>query len=293
MPDISQPARSLNVARWGIRRGAEELKFELELDPSDFTEKAILDHFNARSFYEPDVSTLMIQVLRAGDVVFDVGANCGYFSAFAGTLVGPNGRVVALEAAPRCLERLRVNLVRNGFRHVDVVAKAAGNRIGEAVFHLNRDNSGGNALWDPGLWPDNEKSRAQPEALRVPATTLDAEWKERGLAVPKLLKIDTEGAEQMVLEGARELLTARVPFIVAELHEFGLEKLGASQASLRALMEGFGYSAFTLYFSGAMPKFIPAGSEIRCPFFINLLFSTPEAIAEYWPVAAVDPRSPM
>jgi FkbM family methyltransferase len=283
---------SRSVARWAIQRGAEDLRFEMELDPADFTEKAILDYYGARSFYEPDVSMLLIQVLRAGDVVFDVGANCGYFSVLAGALVGRGGQVVALEAAPACIERLKVNVARNAFHHLDIVAKAASNRVGETVFHLNRDNSGGNALWDPGLWPDNEKSRGRPESITVPATTLDAEWRGRGLAVPKLIKIDTEGAEQMVLEGARELLSARVPFVVAELHEFGLEKLGASQASLRALMHGFGYSTFTLYFSGAMPKFIPGSSQIRCPFFINLLFSTPETIAEYWPVATVDPRSP-
>src|SRR4051812_16417079 len=162
----------------------------MELDPGDFTEKAILDNYAARSFYEPDVSTLMTQVLRAGDVVFDVGANCGYFSVLAAALVGPKGRVVSMEAAPYCLNRLAANLARNRFQQVDVVAKAASNRAGEAIFHINRDNSGGNALWDPGLWPDNEKSRARPESIRVPATTLDAEWKARALAVPKLIKID-------------------------------------------------------------------------------------------------------
>jgi len=49
-----------------------------------------------------------------------------------------------------------------------------------------------------------------------------------------LIKVDTEGAEQFVLEGARDLLAGcKVPFVVAELHEFGLQKLGCTQAGLR------------------------------------------------------------
>jgi len=52
--------------------------------------------------------------------------------------------------------------------------------------------------------------------ISVNATTLDAEWKARGLPLPKLIKVDTEGAEQFVLEGARDLLAGcKVPFVVA------------------------------------------------------------------------------
>jgi FkbM family methyltransferase len=293
-PDEATAARSSTTAVWGIQRGDERVQFQLALDASDFTEKAILDNYNARSFYESDVSMLMLNVLRSGDVVFDVGANCGYFSVLAASLVGPRGHVMAMEPAPSCLARLKANLQRNALANVSVVEKVVTDRAGETIFHLNRDNNGGHALWNPGEWPDNNLTRANPASLSLAATTLDAEWKSRALNLPKLIKIDTEGAEERVLRGAQELVSdCKVPFVVAELHEFGLQKLGSTQASLRALMENFGYSTFSLYFSGAMPKFVPRGCEIRCPFFINILFSTPERIAEYWPIAAVDPRSPL
>jgi hypothetical protein len=108
-----------------------------------------------------------------------------------------------------------------------------------------------------------------------------------------LIKIDTEGAEQRVLEGAHHLLAGqKVPFIIAELHEFGLAKLGCSQDSLRSLMEGLGYSTFGLSYNGALPKLIPPGTRIKYPVLINLLFSTVEKIGEYWPDAAIDPRDP-
>lgn len=292
-PIAAAGTRGSVIATWGLQRGNERIGFKLDLDPADFTEKMILKSYSARSLYEPDVSTLMLTVLKPGDVVFDVGANCGYFSTLAGALVGASGHVVALEPAPNCVIRLKANLARNEFNHVSVVEKAATDFEGETTFHLNQDNSGGNALWNPGEWPGNELSRANPTTVEIKATTLDAEWKALGHKVPKLIKIDTEGAEELVLRGARELATdCKVPFVVAELHTFGLQKLGSTQASLRATMEDLGYSTFLLYPTGAMPKFVPRQSQIQSKIIINILFSTPDRIAEFWPIIKVDQVRP-
>ena len=289
----AEAARSRRTVAWQFSRDGETCRFELDLDPSDLTEKLILDHYDAKQFYEPDVSRLMLQVLRKGDVVFDVGANCGYFTLLAATLVGATGRVVAIEPAPACIARLEANLRRNTFSNVVVVERVAAAQSGEVQFYLNSDNSGGHALWNPGDWPSNEKSRANPVTVSTPATTLDSEWKRLGLAVPKLIKIDTEGAEQSVLEGARSLLEgARVPFVVGELHEFGMAKLGFSQQSLRRHMESFGYSTFGLSFSGNLPRFVPSGTQIHSQFLINVLYSTPQTIGQYWSAANLDPRLP-
>jgi FkbM family methyltransferase len=290
----SQATGASRTTHWQIQRAGQTFKFQLELRPSEPMEKMILDCFDARVLYERDVAALMINVLRVGGVVVDIGANCGFFTILAATLVGPSGHVVAIEPSPACLTRLRTNLALNELTNVAVVDRVATERSGEAQFYLNSDSSGGNALWNPGDHPVNPKSRENPVVISVPATTVDDELRQRGVATPKLIKIDTEGAEQQVLQGAMgHLANCRIPFIVAELHEFALAKLGNSQQSLRGLMERLGYSSFGLYFSNSIPKFIPPGSEIRSPFIINLLFSTPEKIAEYWPVAMVDPRSPV
>jgi FkbM family methyltransferase len=263
----------------------------MALDPGDMTEKLILDFYNSKVFYEPEVSSLMVNVLRPGDAVVDVGANCGFFTALAATLVGPRGRVLAVEPATTCVARIRANLERNKLSNVDIVDRVAAAHAGDTTLYINSDNSGGHALWDVGEWPGNAKSRAHPMPVSVAATTIDAELKLRAAPLPKLIKIDTEGAEQRVLEGAKGILAERkVPFVVVELHEFALVKLGSSQQSLRGLMEAFGYSTFALYYSNALPKLIPPGVQMRSSVIINILFSTPEKVAEYWPVAMIDPR---
>lgn len=93
-----------------------------------------------------------------------------------------------------------------------------------------------------------------------------------------------------MLAGAADLLRAhRVPHIVAELHDFGLEQMGSSQNALRGFMAGHGHDTFLLYLDGHLPKLIPRGTRIASPWFLNLLFSTPDDVAAAWPVETHTP----
>jgi hypothetical protein len=66
--------------------------------------------------------------------------------------------------------------------------------------------------------------------------------------------------------------------------------MGASQESLRGLMESLGYSTFLLSRLGALPKLVPSATAIQSEFIVNLLFSTPEILSSFWPVEIADPR---
>jgi len=281
------------VMTFNFNRGDTVLTLKFDLDESKSNEKTILNFLQGGKFYEPDVSHILLKVLGDGDVVFDIGANVGFFTLLAATLVGPAGHVVAFEPDAANLVRLRANCTLNDLRNVTVIEKAVTSQEGQVRFFINSDDSGGNALWDPGQFPGNQKSLANPVSLAVVATTLDSECARLKLGTPKLIKIDTEGADQGVLEGARDLLSRRTtPFVVCELHEFGLAKMGCSQQSLRSLMEGFGYSTFGISYNGALPKLIPPATIIKSRLFINLLFSTPKRVGEYWPTTFIDPRDP-
>ena len=247
------------------------------------SEATILRDLRAGRLYEPDVSQAIARIVGEGDVVVDVGANIGYFSALLGAIVGSSGRVLSFEPGAENLARLRANLAANALANVTIVEAAASDAAGDIAFYVNRDNSAGNALWNPGLFPGNDKSKANASVVRLRATTLDDEIQRLGLPLPKLIKIDTEGAEHKVLQGARRLLQgAAVPYVLAELHAFGLTQMGSSQEALRGFMEGFGYSTFALYFDGSLPKLIPPGVLLTSPFIINLLFSTPSYVAAVW-----------
>jgi FkbM family methyltransferase len=234
--------------------------------------------------YEPEVAEAMRQILRPGDCFVDVGAASGLHTVPAAKLVGPDGKVLAFEPGPQNLPALRAAVA--ALPQVEIVEQPLSSAVGPGTFYLNRDNEN-NSLWDPGEWPGagNEKTKASPQPVEVFFETLDRVTEARSLN-PRLIKIDTEGAEELILRGAAALLFEKAPpFIIAELHEFGLEKLGCSQQSLRTLMLRAGYATFALSRSGAAPKLIPADQELRSQYILNLLFAKPDDVAAVWPAA--------
>ncbi len=266
-----------------VSRG-RTLRMELDLDRGRSNENSIIKFLERGRHYEPDVSLTMCKIVEPGDVVVDVGANAGFFTVLLGVLAGENGRVVSFEPGDNNISRLKNNIGLNKLRNVDLIEKAASDVAGPMTFFINSDDSGGNALWDVGTFPGNVKSAAAPQAVAIEATTIDAELSRLGLPAPKLIKVDTEGAELKVLMGCTSLLTScKVPFVIAEYHPFGLAKMGASPEALRAFMETLGYATFAMYYDGTMPKLIPAGTELAPPSIVNLLFSTPELVGRIWP----------
>lgn len=246
-------------------------------------DKTIFEPIDRGVMYEADVAHVMMRALRAGDIAVDVGANIGFFSVLMGAAVAPGGRVIAFEPEAANLDRLRANIAASKLANIEIICQPASDCAGQARLYLNSDSSGGHALWDPGAFPKNARSQAQRRVVEMTATTLDRELLRLGVSAPRLIKIDTEGAERRVLAGTVELLRAHVvPYIVAELHEFGLLQLGSSQEDLRRFMEGFGYSTFALFYDGSLPKLIPPQTRLESPNFLNLLFSTIEDVGQLW-----------
>lgn len=238
---------------------------------------------------EPEVAHVLKKVLRPGDTFIDVGANVGMHSKLASGLVGGTGLVIAIEPGTNVVPELTNNLVDS--KNVKIVTQPAWNREEDLTFHLCAEGSGGNAVWDPGMFPTNERSRAKNENYVVRATTIDVVLDGRN---PRLIKIDVEGAEQRVLEGALTTLLHEHPsFIVAELHEFGLQVLGCSQSSLRSFMYRMGYDTYMLYADGTRPKKVPEDEGILSRYIINILFSTDVEVESAWsdPGPAVGQRT--
>ena len=265
---------------------------QFNLDPERPNERAVLSFLQNGLLYESDVAAVFLRAIQAGDTVLDVGANIGIFSVLAALLAGPDGRVIGFEPAADNRMRLAANLALNDVDNVTIVEQPASDRIEAAMFHMNSDNDGGHSLWDPGNFPPNRKSRENPRPTATRTTTIDAEMARLNLTPPRVIKIDTEGAEHRVLTGAADLLREfEIPYIIAELHEFGLNQMGSSQTALRGFMTELGYDTFLLHHDGSLPKFVPRATRIASKYFINLLFSTPEHVGALWPVETFDARS--
>jgi FkbM family methyltransferase len=130
--------------------------------------------------------------LRAGTFTFvDIGANVGLYSLYLSTC--GDVRTLAIEPQPGILERLRFHLAANPAAKVDVVPIALSDREGEATLVLNESDSGGTHI-------DKQDGRQDPgERISVPCRPLLAVLAEVGIGAIDALKIDVEGAEDIVL----------------------------------------------------------------------------------------------
>ena len=154
--------------------------------------------------YEAEKSALFARMIAGGRVVFDVGANVGFYTLLASELVGPAGQVVAFEPVPRNLFYLREHLRLNGVENVTVIAKAVSDRAGVDAFTEGASSSEGHI--------------APQGSGRVETVNLDELVSSGTIAAPDYIKLDVEGAELRVLEGARSLLANKRPTVFLATH---------------------------------------------------------------------------
>jgi FkbM family methyltransferase len=167
-------------------------------------------------FFDPEVTEMVISCLRAGDTVIDVGAHFGFVSLLSAQLVGPSGHVHSFEPTPATYEVLKRNAALADGR-VEINQVAVSSRSGEQVVltDFGPGLSAFNTLGVGRLAPAQGSSRRR-EAVCVTTKALDDYCSERSLR-PSVIKIDAEGAEQEVLDGARETIEQCMPTLILEV----------------------------------------------------------------------------
>jgi FkbM family methyltransferase len=183
-----------------------------------------------RGAYSEDPAFLR-RYLKPNDIFVDVGANIGYLTVTGAKAVGPNGKVFSFEAHPRIFGYLKKNVALNGLSNVAVRNVAIGNTGGTVdLLECPGDDSqscvahGSGAVVIPLLSLDDALSHEEPVAL---------------------LKIDVEGYEKFVLEGASRLLPS-VKCIYFECAPTNLVRYGYNCETLVNLVEGAGFALYRL-----------------------------------------------
>ncbi len=192
--------------------------------------------------YEPPVTKIFQQYLRPGMVALDIGANIGYFSLLAASLVGSGGLVYAWEPAPSNVRLLYASQLANGFNNIQIVQAAATDRT-RLLRYFSASSNGNVATLEDGCREDV-----------IGAETV------MGLRIDDLLpqdarvgfvKIDVEGHEFRAISGARQMLERSRPVVVSEFSPFGLRQ--SSDVDGQEYLEFFvrlGYDLFVITESG-------------------------------------------
>jgi FkbM family methyltransferase len=207
--------------------------FRMHVDPGDYA----VGHTIARTgSYEPEVSAALRNVLGAGGTFVDVGANVGWFSLLGSSLVGPSGRVIAIEPNPLNVALLRDSAKDNGFHNIDVLTMALAAQPGAIAL----ETDGSNGRITPIDGPPAEPIEA---SFVVAARPLDDVLSDAGVTRVDAIKIDVEGAEPLVLKGAGGTITRYRPVLISEFYPLALDSSPWGNAhGYLAMLRAFGYS---------------------------------------------------
>jgi FkbM family methyltransferase len=185
-----------------------------------------------RKVHEPALTNFLLSRFAASSErnFIDVGANIGYFTCLMAKLAGPAGRVLAVEPEPKNCNLLERNIALNRLPNVIVHRCALGASEGFAMLGLYKAaNRGRHSI----------VAADAASQIRVPLKTLDSVAKESAANINSwaLAKIDVEGYEGFVIDGARETLP-RIETLVMEFSPTLLRKAGGDPGSILRTLSG-------------------------------------------------------
>lgn len=217
-------------------------RFDFSLDPN------IIKMYYG--IYETDEVRFIRDHLSSGETFIDIGANIGYLSAVAASIVGSTGVVHSFEPVPEYFDQLSDLAILASAKGFNIVANqyAVGEKEGTIQIQVGKSNIGWSTIV-PGLMPNSHLKCT----IKVPIIRLDDYIASKKVENISLIKIDVEGAEQLVLRGLSSFFLEHKPIILCEVCVSANELLDSNVRELFSLMKSFGYKAYNLRGSQLKP----------------------------------------
>lgn len=171
--------------------------------------------------------------ISAGDMVLDIGANCGQISLFLSHLVGQNGVVHSFEPLDYPFSLLKKNINLNSIKNIKFHNLAVSNKKGEENFIMKDELSNG------GVVESKYNINSNKKTLTIDSISIDEFCSIHNIK-PTFIKIDVEGAAHKVLEGAIKTIIEFKPLIYIEMH------LVEEQIAVKEILQGNNYKLKTI-----------------------------------------------
>jgi len=259
--------------RWQGRLGRLLNGMPIEVDPRDM----VGSHILRNGVWEPETAAFFLGWLRPGMTFVDAGAHVGHYTLLASELVGGEGRVIAFEPHPLLGQVLRRNVGRAGCANATVSELALGGASGAVDLILHPcDNFGASSL------RADTQAGHRPRAP-VEVTTLDDYLERAGVPRVDVVKLDVEGAELDVIDGASRTLAANPDILlVVEFLRENARRFDRDVEDLESRLRELGFLLFTLTPSG--PRRYERVGELAANVvavrrLVTLLGGLPESVA--------------
>lgn len=187
--------------------------------------------------FETAETEFIRQKIKVGDIFLDIGANAGFYTVIVSKIVGSSGHVYAFEPGERELNLLRRNIANNNLSNVTIVERAVSNEKSTVRFAISHDGAMNS------LSETNHPSQVVQEWKMVEATTIDDFIKDFNVTDIDFIKIDVEGAEHLVFEGAKQFLSidkSRFPTILFESSDLTASGFGYSVSDFLQKLDSLG-----------------------------------------------------
>lgn len=192
--------------------------------------------------FEPSTQKRIRTLVKPGDVVFDVGANIGAHTLLLSQLVGATGKVFAFEPTDYAFNKLRDNLNLN---------RNLANRVQVEQAFLCRSSDEKPPAQIYSSWPLNDQGGNHPlhqgiakDTSNAQAFSIDDYIHKNSLGKVDLIKLDVDGYECDVLNGAANTLKNLRPKVIIEIAPYVLQEHGHSVDDLLSIFERYGYQLF-------------------------------------------------
>jgi FkbM family methyltransferase len=202
--------------------------------------------YSSRS-YEPHVTKNLQELLQPGMTFVDIGANLGFFTMLASSLVGPRGKVFAFEPNPQNVELIKASIQANNFSNITLFELAVSDRETTLPF-VTRDSNGG-VLTEQFKQEMARSKEIIPATYNVQSVTLDEKLKD--IEKIDVIKMDIEAHEPEALRGMRNLLLKHHPPMFVEFHPWALQRQSSEDPkTFLDNLVGLNYSLYVLTGNG-------------------------------------------
>lgn len=184
-------------------------------------------YFLYKNIYEPNLSHLKAMIAPDSTII-DVGANIGFLSIKFSKWLSKKGLVIAIEPEPLNVQTLKQILVEKKICNVEVINGAAAEKEGSLFLKINPLNPADHRLSDQGI--------------PIRAFAIDSLLNGKVRLPVSLIKIDVQGAEPRVLQGAKNTIAQYKPIIFIEIDDESLSAAGFTSIELIDLLHSYGYS---------------------------------------------------
>ena len=208
-------------------------------------------------YYEPNEFYFLKTILKPGMVFIDIGAHIGLYTLFASKLVNNNGTVLAIEPSERDIKRLRENVILNKSQNIRLMQVAISNSCSRRELLIAEDeHSGLNTI---GAFAYEGVQNQGKQQVRT--ETLDKVVQKELLNRVDVIKIDVEGHELFVLEGAKETLSKFYPILLVEISDSALVHQGCSSSQVLNFLLQLGYRIYLFSKQTGLP--VPLNKTIE------------------------------